>query len=127
MLFDLQDYRFNGVIGANQTPISQSIWEDMATTGRATRDAFDKAVGEYILAVNVATSPCSDKLTDLLQQRLDTYAAFVEIHSTFWEGLANDTATAEQYSEYDKALKAYVKTVRSILSILDGDKFKVID
>jgi hypothetical protein len=127
MLFDMQDYVRAGIIGPNQTPMTTADWEDMRSTAAETRDAFEFRVGQYIDASNIATSPCDDKLTELLQLRLDSYDAYVEQFDIFWPALIDDSATAEQYKAYTDSLETYVKSVRSLVAIIDGDRFKIIN
>jgi hypothetical protein len=125
MLFDMQDYVNSGIIGPNQTPMTSQDWEDMMVTAEATLGAFNKSVFGYITYANIASSPCSDQLAELLQQRLDTYNEYYAQLQSFKQALMDDTATKDQYKAYSTAFDTYVESVRSIVAILDGDKFKI--
>jgi hypothetical protein len=125
MLFDMLDYVSWEIIGPNQTPMTPQKWEDMMVTAEATLGAFNKAVFGYITSANIASSPCSDKLYELLQQKDDAYTEYYSQLQSFKQALINDAATADQYKAYSTAFDTYVESVRSIVAILDGDKFKI--
>ena len=126
MLFDLEDYYNAGVIGINQNgPISPQTWEDCATTYIATRDAFYKAFGEWLDASDICSSTCSDRILTLKQEYLDNKDILTESGVIFWNGLIAGNLTKEQHTTYSDALDELMYSVRKLLSILDGDKFKI--
>ena len=73
--YDSCDYTNWGVYGTGTTEVDCVIWEDMRITASATRDAFIKALNQYILA----SSPCV--------YGEDCESVFNEkIYTDFWQG-----------------------------------------
>jgi hypothetical protein len=126
MLFDLEDYYVDGVIGINQNgPLSPQTWENNATTYRATRDAFFKAFEEWIPTSEICESTCSDRIQTLKQEYFDNKDIFTATGVIFWNGLIAGNLTKEQHTTYSNALDELMYSVRKLLSILDGDNFKI--
>lgn len=124
LTFDLEDYINSGVIGVNQSPMTPQKWDDLYTAFRATRDALDKAIREWILAVDICESTCSDKITELRNEYYDNYDILVEKGVVFWEGLVDGEYTKEKHKEYSEALENMMYSLRKLLSILEGNKIK---
>jgi hypothetical protein len=125
MLFDLEDYYNDGVIGINQvSPLSPQTWENNATAYGATRDAFFKAFEEWIPTSEICESPCSDRIQVLKQEYFDNKGILTAAGVIFWNGLIAGNLTNEQHKTYSDALDALMYSVRKLLSILDGDNFK---
>ena len=73
--YDSCDYINSGIFGTGTTEASCSDWEDMWETAKATRDAFIKALSQYI----VESSPCV--------YGEDCESVFNEkIYTDFWQG-----------------------------------------
>ena len=73
--YDSCDYTNWGVYGTGTTEVDCVIWEDMRITASATRDAFIKALNQYILA----SSPCVNGE--------DCESVFIDkIYTDFWQG-----------------------------------------
>ena len=124
LTFDLEDYMNEGVIGVNQSPMTPQKWDILYTTFRATRDALDKAITEWILAADICESTCSDKIWELRNEYYDNYDTLVEKGVPFWEGLVNGEYTKEKHTEYSDALENMMYSLRKLLSILEGNKIK---
>lgn len=124
---DPQDYLMAGIIGPNQTEMTVEDWQLMRDVAFETRNAYDLAIDNYILTSNIADSPCSDKRDSLLQERLDNRDAYHAIFDSFWQALIDDNATKEQYDAYTSAFKKYIKSVKNLIAVIDGDRFKIIN
>jgi hypothetical protein len=134
MLFDMQDYLNAGVIGPNQLPDSAINWTLVRDTAQATRDAMNKIVGQYILeteGVNKLlyseTDPaCLAELERAKQRKTEAFDRLVAAHDTFWAAKIAGQRTYYEYNAYSKAVELYVKSIRSLMVILDGDTFKLV-
>jgi hypothetical protein len=102
MLFDLDDYtnsgvfgdweniidlQDNGVIRPNGSIVYGGDMADWATTARATRDAYFKAVNEYFMAARVMRT---DKLEEFDSWQMEWYDALKDYgHSAyyFWSAM----------------------------------------
>lgn len=124
LTFDLEDYINSGVIGVNQSPMTPQKWDDLYTTFRATRDAVNRAITEWIQTADICESSCSEKITELKNEYYANYDIFFEKGVVFWEGLVNETYTKEKHKEYSDALENMMYSLRKLLSILEGNKIK---
>jgi hypothetical protein len=126
MLFDLSDYEVFGIIGLNQLPVSEIAWSDAENIAMETLEAIDNSVGQYLETSNFAVSPCSEKLNELLQQRIDSYNELNLNFETFWTAMIAGDATLVEYDLYQESVKNYVKAIREIIAFIDGDRFKIV-
>ena len=88
MLFDLEDYRTNGITGKDHKPANEVNWVDAYTTARATRDAYLKAVNEYYLSSSAFVSIEEKKALDLdFVAYLDSFRIFNPLMKQFFNGM----------------------------------------
>lgn len=88
MLFDLEDYRSQGIIGPNHKPANQVNWVDRFTTSRATRDAYLKAINEYFLSVQVMCTPEEAQTLNVkMLAILDALTVLGPLSRQFWNAM----------------------------------------
>lgn len=102
---DICDYLYSHMIGTSTVEANCVNFEDMGTTARATRDAYDKALYEYIK--NVIPCVIGETCESIIQEKvfIDFYqGSFIDFRSkfaTFWNmfecvpitGIENRTQT----------------------------------
>ena len=127
MLFDMEDYLGWGIIGLNQTPITSQKWEDIATTSRATRDAFFKSLPGWYNAANLAPEGTCKVTPQSLWAELNTKKdAFIIIQDETWTKMEESTLTRAEYDNYVTELKDLMKTVKKLFIVLEGGKLRKI-
>ena len=128
MLFDMEDYRLNGVIGQNQVPMTAGKWTDVCSTSRAARDAFFKAVGEWYFAANICPEgTCTITPQILYAEYLDKRNTFITTQNNAWDKLENSiTLTRTEYDNYVSELKSLMKTLKKLFIVLEGGKLKKV-
>ena len=127
MLFDMEDYLDWGIIGLNQTPITSQKWEDIATTSRATRDAFFKSLQEWYNTANLAPEGTCKVTPQSLWAELNTKKdAFIIIQDETWTKMEESTLTRAEYDNYVTELKDLMKTVKKLFIVLEGGKLRKI-
>ena len=88
MLFDLEDYRTNGITGKDHKPANEVNWPMAYETFRYTRDAYLKAVNEYYLASSAFVSIEEKKALDIdYVAFLDSWRIFNPLSKEFFNGM----------------------------------------
>ena len=154
MLFDLLDYANPGFIGPMSATMSigELNWADAFTTYRASRDAFYKAVNEYLYS-SIATAPLRRReaiylaakkfqdLTDEVAQKANSFWSamlsqrdginsqgdFASYYGEIIDGsyTASYTVfTPEIYNQYIGALGALMSALTGFMTIADDTSFQ---
>jgi hypothetical protein len=131
MLFDMEDYLVEGIIGPNQTPLNPSKWGGIAETSRATRDAFFKALGEWYNAANLAPEgTCKVTPQTLWTELTERKDKFIITQNAVWSKLEEPDINGQlgraEYDNYVTELKDLMKTVKKLFIVLEGGKLKKI-
>lgn len=129
LLFDLEDYI--PLIGT--CPNTQE-WEDMASTARATRDAYRKALNEWYLASTVCLVPSNPCYKDIKKQwdlvfNMITPESrggedtLVKMTDEFFSYLTDDNKifNDEICSKYRKFMIDFRCAVKKLMRLVDGD------
>lgn len=122
MLFDLNDYVVEGIIGTSQQPMNSTKWTYCYGIYQATRDALSKAVLYYATETINCDSSCQGKVNELIEEFNINISNLIEKGDIFWNGLIDSTNTQKKYEDYSQALEAYMYSIRKFFSILDDDK-----
>lgn len=125
--FDIEDYCTSGFIGQNSIDFSlYGSWEDPATTYRATRDAFFKAVNQWYLATTADKDPSVCERCEQIKN--DLYFSFTDDTriSDFWDNADNNNMvdlTQQQFNDYQDAMFEQMCLLKNLMNCLDGDTF----
>lgn len=151
MLFDLMDYYGAGLIGPmsgtmssleNGAPIADSY-----TTYKATRDAFMKAIKEYYYTVIMVTPLQGRNSINSVYLDLENKRALLNIFAkVFWNSLLSNPSninsqtdfdnyyganfgkytvfTTSIFNQYMNSLDEFMKSVKNLLIVADGDTFE---
>lgn len=102
MLFDLEDYRYGGIVGKDHFKVHQVRWDDARYTFIATLDAYSNSV-EYYGSSAITSAPASEKSTILEKYFLAIEKlSFLKRNSKdFWNAMCS-IAIVGSYNEGDK-------------------------
>jgi hypothetical protein len=129
LLFDLEDYT-----GLLDTCPSTEDWEDIATTARATRDAFFKALNQWYLASTVClvkSNPCYDAIKKqwdivfgmMATERQGGNGTINNIMDEFFSHLIDENKifTDELCNRYRKIMLDFRCAIKRLMRLVDGD------
>lgn len=127
--FDIEDYCISGFIGQNSIDISlYGSWEDPATTYRATRNAFLKAVNQWYLATTAGKDPSVCERCEQIKDELFVFLLDEDPRKTeFWDNADNNNMvdlTQQQYNNYQEAMFEQMCLLKNLMNCLDGDTFE---
>lgn len=131
MLFDMEDYRGNGVIGQNQVPMTPGKWGDVASTSRETANAFFKAVENWYVSANLAPEgTCKVTPQTVYAEYLDKKDKFILARTGVWGKLEEPDTNGQlgraEYDAYVASLKDLMKTIKKLFIVLEGGKLKKV-
>jgi uncharacterized protein (TIGR02145 family) len=126
--FDLLDYYTDKVIGNQyeQIPICDVTWSDMATTSRATSDAYFKALNEWYECGTTCLEDgeCKDAILAKWVQVMDDRDAYINARTDFWEMMGEECSTdgvfnKTIYDDYITAQQTLLCDIEELMFLVD--------
>jgi hypothetical protein len=126
--FDLEDYYGSRIIGNQyeEIPICDVIWSDMATTSRATSDAYFKALNQWYLGgiICLEDGECKDTILAKWAVVLDDITAFNLVSTDFWEMMGEECSTEGVfnrtiYDDYITAQQTLLCDIEELMYLVD--------
>ena len=126
--FDLVDYYTDKVIGNQyeQIPICDVTWSDMATTSRATSDAYFKALNEWYECGTTCLEDgeCKDAILAKWAQVMDDRTAYINARTDFWEMMGEECSTdgvfnKTIYDDYITSQQTLLCDIEELMYLVD--------
>jgi hypothetical protein len=128
-LFDLADYYGSKIIGNQyeEIPICDTRWSDMASTSRATSDAYFKALNQWYVCGTICLEDgeCKDAILAKWAVILDDITAYSTASTNFWYMMGDECSTDGEYDptiyqNYIDAQNTLQCDVEELTYLVDG-------
>jgi hypothetical protein len=128
-LFDLADYYGSKIIGNQyeEIPICDTRWSDMASTSRATSDAYFKALNEWYVCGTICLEDgeCKDDILAKWVVVQNDITAFNVASTDFWYMMGDECSTdgvfdVTIYDDFISAQQTLLCDVEELTYLVDG-------
>lgn len=128
-LFDLADYYGSKIIGNQyeEIPICDTRWSDMASSSRATSDAYFKALTEWYECGTTCLEDgeCKDAILAKWAQVLVDRSAFITARDDFWYMMGEECSTdgvfnKTIYDDFISAQQTLLCDIEELTYLVDG-------